>query len=321
MRFTVVIPLYNKARYVEVAVRSALAQTHPVFEVIVVDDGSTDGSADVVKRIRDPRVRLVQQPNAGVSVARNHGISLAQGDWVAFLDADDWQHPELLANLARAHADWPQADMLAGGFRRIEATHPDGVQPWPLPPETRIELVEDLRIRWMRGTPLCTGAVAIRRERLVRMQPCFAPGETVGEDHDVWFRVADQAPVAIVNAPLSAYRTAVPGSLSSAHGDSLPPYLLRMRQRALSGEIAPRLRASALWFVAQQEVTLAREALAGGNRRRALHWLLRARHVAWGPRWQLTAAMALLLPARAAAAWQQLRIRVGARFPHESSAS
>jgi glycosyltransferase involved in cell wall biosynthesis len=164
MKFSIVIPLYNKAALVEAAVRSVLAQSLPPLEVIVVDDGSTDDGPDRVLAIADSRVRLVRQRNAGVSQARNHGIGLARGDWIGFLDADDWQHPDLLRNLALAHERVPQADILATGFRCMEGTHEP--QPWDVPAVNAVERVDDLRRRWMRDIPFFTGSVAIRAERL-----------------------------------------------------------------------------------------------------------------------------------------------------------
>ncbi len=85
---SIIIPLYNKARYVLDCVGSALAATD-VDEVVVVDDGSTDGSPDLLEQISDTRLRLVRQANAGPGAARNHGLSVCRGDYVVFLDADD----------------------------------------------------------------------------------------------------------------------------------------------------------------------------------------------------------------------------------------
>ena len=322
MKFSVVIPLYNKARYVEAAVRSALAQSLPPLEIIVIDDGSTDGGADLVKALGDSRVRVEIQANAGVSIARNRGIAMARGDWVAFLDADDWHHPALLASLARAHATYPRVDMLAARYRRVNKPEGDGFTPWPLPDApAEIELIEDLRLRWMKGEVLFTSSVAVRTARLLAMQPCFAAGESGGEDHDLFFRVTDESPVALVRSELAAYRVGVPGNLSASYPNVLAPYLMRMRQRALDGTIPERHRASALWFVAQVEVTLAREALAAGRRLRAINWLLQARHVAWGRRWQVTAAMVLLMPAAAARQWNRWRPRESEIILHEGPAS
>jgi len=318
MKFSVVIPLYNKARYVRSAVRSALAQTRPVHEVIVIDDGSTDGSVHSLDGIDDPRLKLVRQANAGVSATRNRAIDMATGDWVAFLDADDWYHPEMIAALVKAHEACPEADMLATGFRNIP--HLLGASPevWSVNEGFfEVQLVEDLRTRWMKSPPFCTSSVAIRADRLRQMRPCFAEGESHGEDLDLWFRVADESPLALVNAPFAAARI-LPVSLSSEHPKFVVlPFLQRMEQRARTGELPARHRASALWFVGQQQVTLARSALGAGERIQAIKLLYQARRVFYTRRWQLTTLMALLLPSKMADSWQRWRVRSSEVFSSE----
>jgi glycosyltransferase involved in cell wall biosynthesis len=320
MKFSVVIPLYNKARFIDGAVRSALAQTLPPREIIVVDDGSTDGSAELVEKICDPRVRLVRQANAGVSAARNRGIAMAEGEWVAFLDADDWYHPKFLAGLARVHSAYPEVDMLATlGFRQVYESNGGDLNEWTVPDTfCKIELIKDLRARWMKSMPFITSSVAVRTERLRQMRPCFVEGESHGEDLDLWFRLADETAVALGHAPLVAFRAEVPGSLTAAHPRALAPFMLRMREHALDGTIPSRHRRSALWYVAQQEITLARELLAEGERYEALRCLLRARRAAISMRWQFTLVM-LLLPARVAERWQHWRVRSSDQFAQQGT--
>ncbi|MES3002479.1 MAG: glycosyltransferase [Pseudomonadota bacterium] len=321
MKFSVVIPLYNKARFIEGAVRSALAQTHAPYEVIVVDDGSTDGGADLVEDLGFQCVRVVRQVNAGVSAARNRGISMALGDWVAFLDADDWHHPSFLANIVKAHHACPEAQMIAAGFKQVDGGCDAEPEAWAVP-ETfcEVELVNDLRVRWMKNAPFFTSSVAVRTKLLRSMKPCFIEGESYGEDLDLWFRLADRTPVALINAPLAAYRAAVVGSLTTVAGPrKLAPFLARMRQGAREGTIPQHLRRSALWFVAQQEVTLARELLADGRRREAIACLMKARDAALTRRWLLTAAM-VSLPSEIAGRWQRWRVRSADVFSQEGTA-
>ena len=318
MKFSVVIPLYNKARYVHGAVHSVLAQTLPPHEVIVVDDGSSDNSAAIVEAIADPRVRLVRQPNAGVSAARNRGIGLATGDWIAFLDADDWYHPEMLAALKQAHEACPEAGLLGAQSRTMQNVLGDP-DPWPVTDSFfEVEVVDDLRQRWMRTAPFNSSSVAIRAEVLRAMGTCFIEGESHGEDLDMWFRVADRTPVAVVNAPFAAIRV-LPDSLSRRSPSATPPaFLTRMRDAARAGRL-PRPK-TALWFVGQQEVTMAREMLGAGGRMAALRLLWDARQVALTRRWQLTLLMALFMPSHVADSWQRWRLRSAEAFSPEGPA-
>ena len=106
---SIVIPLFNKEAYIRRSIDLGFAQTFADFEVIVVDDGSTDDSADIVRRYSDPRIRLIRQENAGVSAARNRGIAAATTPFVALLDADDEWRPGFLEKVSHALSCYPDA--------------------------------------------------------------------------------------------------------------------------------------------------------------------------------------------------------------------
>lgn len=120
--FSVIVPLYNKEREVEATLRSALAQTYAPLEVIVVDDGSTDGSRKVVESLHSPLVKLISQPNAGECAARNRAMSEAQGEWFALLDADDCWKPDFLAEVASMIAEWPDCGIYSTAFEIVSPT-------------------------------------------------------------------------------------------------------------------------------------------------------------------------------------------------------
>jgi GT2 family glycosyltransferase len=125
-RFSVVIPVFNGAAFIGRAIESVLAQTWPAHEIIVVDDGSTDATARVVAEHvagHAEKVRYLHQANAGVSAARNTGAHAATGDWLAFLDADDWFYPDRLEAHARFILDDPTLDFLTADY---DYRRPDG---------------------------------------------------------------------------------------------------------------------------------------------------------------------------------------------------
>lgn len=128
-RFSIVIPTYNRAKTLGRAIESVLGQTFPAFEIIVVDDGSSDRTKDVVESFT--QIRYVFQSNSGVSSARNKGAELADGDWLVFLDSDDEILPNALEKFTNVATALPQASILLGGYSLIK----NGVETFVLPEE------------------------------------------------------------------------------------------------------------------------------------------------------------------------------------------
>jgi glycosyltransferase involved in cell wall biosynthesis len=222
---TVIIPCYNAERWIDATLRSVLTQAWDgPLQVLVVDDGSRDGSAERVRRFGEP-VRLLQQANAGVAAARNHGIREALGDWVAFVDADDiWLPGKLQAQWALLQAK-PQAQMT------YTAWHV-----WPsLQPEPEPALLADLAAsadaepaRWagpsgwiypelLLDCEVWTSTVMARRE-LLQALGGFDAGLRIGEDYDLWLRASRRTPILRVPRPLALYRMH-PSSLTKGAPD------------------------------------------------------------------------------------------------------
>ena len=154
---SVIIPVYNGERYLAEAVESVLAQTYAPIETIVVDDGSTDGTAGVAKHFAP--VQYVWQANGGVSAARNRGVELAQGDFLSFLDADDLWVADKLARQMEAFNTDPQLDMVFGHVRQFYSPEldqharsrircPSEPTRGPLPSSMLIKRVAFFRIGW-----------------------------------------------------------------------------------------------------------------------------------------------------------------------------
>ena len=114
--FSVIIPLYNKECEIEGTIRSVLSQTRLPDEIVVVDDGSTDRSAEIVQRIGSPLIRLVAQPNAGECAARNRAIAEARGEYLALIDADDEWEPGFLAEIEAMIGEFPGCGLYCTGF-------------------------------------------------------------------------------------------------------------------------------------------------------------------------------------------------------------
>lgn len=187
---TVVIPLYNKATSIANALDSVLAQTYQDFEVVVVDDGSTDGGAAVVEQYADPRIRLIRQENAGVSAARNKGISEARGEYVAFLDADDEWMPEFLSEIVALQQEFPECRAQATSYVQCQNGEKHGIILNKLPfSGERGVLTNYFEVATHSNPPIWTGAVCIERALLNEIGG-FPLGIKSGEDLLTWARIA-----------------------------------------------------------------------------------------------------------------------------------
>ena len=209
---TVVIPLYNKQKYVKRAVDSVISQTHQFFEIIIVNDGSTDGGPVKVAEIKDDRVRIVHQDNLGESAARNKGISEAQYELIAFLDADDQWEPEFLENCVRIAGTYPDAGMIGTAYKVFS---PEGKVQYPkfkyVPAEEGI--IDNYFKTALVKSPVCSSAVVIRKEVFDKIG-CFAVGIHYGPDTIMWSKIALNYPVAFINKFFANIHKDVKGRVS-----------------------------------------------------------------------------------------------------------
>ncbi|MDR3406696.1 MAG: glycosyltransferase family A protein [Chthoniobacter sp.] len=183
---SVVIPAYNYAHFLPEAIASVLAQTWADFELIIIDDGSTDTTPDVCARYTDPRVRTVRQPNAGLSAARNTGLREARFPFVAFLDADDRWEPCFLASVLREfHRLGPSFVAVGTGCSRMNASG----EPLPPPRQNFLQTGELTTASFcLRNRPL-SSSIVIRRDVF---DECghFDTALRSSEDRDMWIRIA-----------------------------------------------------------------------------------------------------------------------------------
>jgi glycosyltransferase involved in cell wall biosynthesis len=190
MFISIVIPLYNKARHVKDTIQSVLKQSYQDFEIIVVDDGSTDNGAEVVSQINDPRIILIRQINGGVSKARNTGIENSSHELIAFLDGDDTWLPNHLETLHRMAINFPEAGIYSTAYiiRTAGKNLPLDIQ--GIPSENFEGLVPDYFKSLALGDNITwSSAVAIKKS-IFKDIGTFPIGVRMGEDQDMWLRIA-----------------------------------------------------------------------------------------------------------------------------------
>lgn len=310
MLFSVIIPVYNKANTIKRALDSVLTQSFRNFEVIVVDDGSTDGLADVLSAYRAPRV--IRQENAGVSCARNAGIAAARGEYVCFLDADDLYTREHLATLHDLTLRYPRADMLVTSH--IVRTSEGEELHSSLPITDYIsDLYKDsheagrkdfetdnfIALLNLYGDTLWhTNSICLRRKTLLDEGISFAAGERIGEDTDMWLRIAMRHPVAFSTQETTIYERADSTATKNTSNTTAWVFARRETDILAAPDIKDEVKDSISLLLDRYKLTCARELALAGDGKGARAFLGRVKHRG-GKRYWLSSLFCMLpLPLR-----------------------
>jgi cellulose synthase/poly-beta-1,6-N-acetylglucosamine synthase-like glycosyltransferase len=309
---SVVIPLFDKASTIRRALDSVCAQTAGAREILVVDDGSTDGGGALARAYPDERVRLIEQENQGVGAARNAGIRAASGELVAFLDADDAWEPDFLETILALRRDHPAAAVFGTGYLVHQAglTRASILRGMP-PGFDRGLLAPYFAVAARSDPPLCSSSVAVTREALASVGG-FPAGVPVGEDLLTWARLAVRFDVAYARAAKAHFWA--PEQVESRPGrvpqepDVVAAELRRLLREAGSAPRAAGLeRYLGVWYEMRGLVHIELR-----QRRRAVAAMSRALRHAPGVK---TAALLLLALApaslaRRALAWARAALRL-----------
>lgn len=211
MEVSVVITAYNRAEYLEEAVRSVMRQTFQDFEIIVVDDGSTDNTRELISKLANPKIRYIYQSNQGTGAARNTGLRHSRGRFIAILDADDVWLPEKLEMQIKAFKDNPKAGLVYTNMYFFGAMEPDTPETffdllqWPPP---RGDVLENMVVRSF-GHP----STQLIRKEVFDVTGPFDEKLPYCDDYDMLIRTAAYFEFDVINVPLVKYRIH-PGQIS-----------------------------------------------------------------------------------------------------------
>lgn len=201
---SVVVPLYNKRPHIGETLESILAQSTQPAEIIVVDDGSTDGSADIVARYEKRGVRLIRQKNAGESAARNRGVEASSSAWIAFLDADDLWLPQHIEYLSRAIQAYPEVGLVSSQHEILQNGR--RLRPRCAYPNGSICQVDDFYRRFAVGLSLVNSSTACAKRDALLALGGFPEDVHIGPDVITWVRLFEQFGMAHVGEVSAVYR-------------------------------------------------------------------------------------------------------------------
>ncbi|MEM4166724.1 MAG: glycosyltransferase [Candidatus Bilamarchaeaceae archaeon] len=268
MFFSVVIPLYNKLYYIGRTIKSVLSQTYMNYELIVVDDGSTDKSVDVVRKFDDKRIRIIQQKNAGESAARNRGINEAKYEFIAFLDADDEWQPNFLAEIKRLCSLCPSAKVFATGYeihntngKIINVAYRKGLT------KDYLILIEDyFSASLSMGNSIVNSSSIVIHKEVFNNVGYFKENAPLGADIDMWGRIAIKYSIAYSPKICAIYHCdAENRTCKRAVIPSFYPLVDTYYELLKNNEIPSKLKKSMSVFVYHEQLKTIRKNYYFGN--------------------------------------------------------
>ena len=190
--FSVIIPLFNKEKFIEATLKSVLNQTFIDFEVLIIDDGSTDNSATLIKGFDDTRIRYFYKENAGVSSARNYGIEKSQSNYISFIDADDYWYPDFLKEMFKIIQNYPQQKVFSAAIE-IETSKKVFPATYSIVKTSDHEIVNYFTAS-NKETVICTSC-AVFHKNIFEKVGTFDTEIKSGQDTDMWIRIGINYPV------------------------------------------------------------------------------------------------------------------------------
>lgn len=260
IEFSVVIPLYNKVDSVSKTLESICDQCYAAAEIIVIDDGSSDGSAEKVEQLDIPNLRIVRQTNQGVSAARNLGVSLASFPYIAFLDADDQWSPFFLAEMRNLILRFPEQEFFASHYQKVVA---EGVY---VAPKLAMEgasptgsiLQNYFAVASQGDLPFMVSSCVIT-SRLFEYLGGFPVGEAMGEDQELFSQIALQSQIVFSPMVLLLYHTDTENRACDRHiPQQILPFASRLLKKARSQSVDKKLQRDILHYCAAHVCHLVR---------------------------------------------------------------
>lgn len=222
---SVIIPMYNKKLYIKRAIKSVLDQTISDFEIIVINDGSTDHGEDIVANIHDSRIQLINQENKGVSAARNKGINEAKADLIAFLDADDEWFPDFLKTILNLRETYPEGGLYETCWYCCDQHGLSDIQYPDVIPKNMVGILHSpfKYATEYNNFPCSSSACAIPKYVFEKIG-MFKEGIHWREDKEMWCRIALFYPVVVSGLPMGIYHKDIPDAITKQKFEKMPIY-------------------------------------------------------------------------------------------------